>query len=41
MESQAVRQYDTEYAAHLLGRAATMWAEEWSGDAYGLSLIHI
>ena len=35
VESQAVRQYDTEYAAHLLGRAATMWAEEWSGDAYG------
>ena len=35
IESEAVRRYDTDYAAHLLGRADIMWREEWEGDAYG------
>ena len=35
IESEAVRRYDTDYAAHLLGRADIMWRGEWEGDDYG------
>lgn len=35
VETQAVRKYDTVYASHVLGRASTMWAEEWNGTQHG------
>lgn len=30
-ETEAGRQYDTEYGAHLLGTVGTMWATDWNG----------
>lgn len=35
IESKAVRQYDTTYAAHLLGTVGPMWKEEWEGTEHG------
>lgn len=35
IESEAVRQYDTTYAAHLLGTVGTMWTTEWEGTEHG------
>lgn len=35
VESAAVRQYDTDLAAHLLGEAGDMWATEWEGTEHG------
>nr|WP_308505380.1 penicillin-binding transpeptidase domain-containing protein [uncultured Agathobaculum sp.] len=35
VESEAVRQYNTTYAAHLLGTVGPMYAEEWNGTDNG------
>ena len=35
VESEAVRQYDTTYAAHLLGTVGPIYAEEWNGTLSG------
>lgn len=32
IETESVRQYETEYAAHILGRVGTMYKEEWDGE---------
>ncbi len=36
IDSQAVRKYDTSYAAHLLGRAAVVDAEDWKSTYHDL-----
>ena len=35
VESKAVRRYDTDYAAHLLGTVGPMYTEEWVGTDNG------
>lgn len=35
VESEAVRRYDTTYAAHLLGTVGMMWKTEWEGEEHG------
>nr|WP_297171284.1 penicillin-binding transpeptidase domain-containing protein [uncultured Agathobaculum sp.] len=35
VESEAVRRYDTDYAAHLLGTVGTVDYDEWNGDKNG------
>lgn len=35
VESEAVRQYDTKLAAHLLGTVGPIWATEWTGTDNG------
>ncbi len=35
VESEAVRQYDTDLAAHILGTVGPMWSEEWEGTLNG------
>lgn len=35
VESEAVRKYDTNLAAHMLGTVGQMWEEEWLGDVHG------
>lgn len=34
-ETEAIRQYETKYAAHLLGYVGTMWTEEWTDTKNG------
>jgi len=34
-ETEAIRQYETKYAAHLLGVVGTMWTEEWTDTKNG------
>lgn len=35
VQSEAVRKYDTTYAAHVLGTVGTIYAEEWNGTENG------
>lgn len=35
VQSEAVRKYDTPYAAHLLGTVGPMWSEEWNTTKNG------
>ena len=35
IESEAVRQYDTTYAAHVLGVVGPMYQDDWSGTDHG------
>lgn len=35
IETEAVRKYNTQLAAHLLGTVGSMWATEWEGDEHG------
>lgn len=35
VQSEAIRKYDTTYAAHLLGTVGPMWQTEWEGTDHG------